>query len=169
MMLATTAAWLRLGDRTAARTNESPPDLKLEQPFSLKSALKFGLIFLVLSVAAVLAQRSLGVFGFYAISIAGGLVSSASAVAAAGTAAAHHVVPFPIAANGAVLASLTSVLVNIPVVARTGAQPRLTKALARTLLVVVVSGILGMFVQKPLKSAFRTFLPIRNAPAVSPH
>jgi uncharacterized membrane protein (DUF4010 family) len=90
-------------------------------------------------------------------------------VAAAGTAAARHEVSFPIAANGAVLASLTSALVNIPVAARTGAQPRLTKALARTLLVVVVSGVLGMFVQKPLKDAFRTFLPIRDAPAVSPH
>src|SRR4029077_3875005 len=44
-------------------TSEPTPDLKLEQPFSLKAALKFGVIFLVLSVAGVLAQRSLGVFG----------------------------------------------------------------------------------------------------------
>jgi uncharacterized membrane protein (DUF4010 family) len=46
-----------------------PRNLKLEQTFSLKAALKFGVIFLVLSVAGVLAQRSLGVFGFYAVSI----------------------------------------------------------------------------------------------------
>jgi uncharacterized membrane protein (DUF4010 family) len=84
--LATTAILLRFG-AAIGPTSELPPDLKLEQPFSLKAALKFGVIFLVLSVAGVLAQRSLGVFGFYAVSIAGGLLSSASAVAAAGTAA----------------------------------------------------------------------------------
>src|SRR6202030_2000653 len=125
IMFAVTAILLRFGGGAAiGTTSEPPPDLKLEQPFSLKAALKFGLIFLVLSVAGVLAQRSLGVFGFYAISIVGGLLSSASAVAAAGTAAAHHAVSFPVAA---LLASLTSVLINIPLVARTAAQPKLTK------------------------------------------
>jgi uncharacterized membrane protein (DUF4010 family) len=110
-------------------TSEPHPDLKLEQPFSLKAALKFGVVFLVLSVSGVLAQRSSGIFGFYAVSIAGGLLSSASAVAAVGTAAAHHQVSFRVAANGAVLASLTSVLINIPIVARARGQPRLTKSL----------------------------------------
>jgi Domain of unknown function (DUF4010) len=82
------AILLRFGGGAAIfKTSQAPPDLKLEQPFSLKAALEFGVIFLVLSVAGVLAQRSLGVFGFYAVSIAGGLLSSASAVAAAGTAA----------------------------------------------------------------------------------
>jgi uncharacterized membrane protein (DUF4010 family) len=116
IMLATTAILLRFG-AAIGTTSELPPDLKLEQPFSLKAALKFGVIFLVLSVARVLAQRSLGVFGFYAVSIGGGLLSSASAVAAAGTAAAHHQVSFRVAANGALLAALTSVLINIPIVA----------------------------------------------------
>ena len=113
--------------------------------------MKFGLIFLLLSVAGILAQRSLGVFGFYAISVAGGLLSSASAVAAAGTAEGHHEVSFPVAANGAVLASLTSVLINIPLVARTGRQPLLTKALARTLLIIVASGIIGVVLHKSLE------------------
>jgi hypothetical protein len=36
-------------------------------------------------LAGTLAQRYLGIFGFYAVSITGGLLSSASAVAAAGT------------------------------------------------------------------------------------
>jgi hypothetical protein len=64
IMLAATAILLRFGAGAAiGATSEPPPDLKLEQPFSLKAALKFGVIFLVLSVAGVLAQRSLGVFG----------------------------------------------------------------------------------------------------------
>jgi uncharacterized membrane protein (DUF4010 family) len=117
-MLITAFLSLRFGARTViGATSEAPPDLKLEQPFSLKAALKFGLIFLILNVAGVIAHRTLGVYGFYAISVAGGLISSASAVAAAGTAAAHHEVSFPVAANGAVFASLTSVLINIPLIA----------------------------------------------------
>jgi uncharacterized membrane protein (DUF4010 family) len=168
LMLVTTAILLRFGARTAiGSTSEPPPDLKLEQPFSLKAALKFGLIFLILSVGGVLAQRCLGVFGFYAISIAGGLLSSASAVAAAGTAASHHAVSFPVAANGAVLASLTSVLINIPLVARTARQPRLTQALCRTLLIVVATGILGMLVENPLENALRLVVPIPAAPVAN--
>ena len=66
----TTAILLRFGAGMATgTTSEPPPDLKLEQPFSLKVALKFGVVFLVLSVAGVLAQRSLGVFGFYAAKV----------------------------------------------------------------------------------------------------
>ena len=50
VMLATTAILLRFGPRMATgTTSEPPPDLKLEQPFSLKAALKFGVIFLVLT------------------------------------------------------------------------------------------------------------------------
>jgi uncharacterized membrane protein (DUF4010 family) len=168
IMLATTAILLRFGAGVATSTaSEPPPDLKLEQPFSLKVALKFGVVFLVLSVAGVLAQRSLGVFGFYAVSIAGGLLSSASSVAAAGTAAAHHQVSFRVAANGAVLASLTSVLINIPLVARGGGQPRLTKILARALLIVIAFGVFGVFVHKPLETAFQSVLPICNTPAAN--
>jgi uncharacterized membrane protein (DUF4010 family) len=168
-MLVTALLSLRFGARkVSGATSEPPPDLKLEQPFSLKAALKFGLIFLILNVAGVLAHRSLGVYGFYAISIAGGLISSASAVAAAGIAAAHHEVSFPVAANGAVFASLTSVLINIPLVARAAGQPGLTKALARTLLIVIASGILGVLVRQPLETAFRSALPIHETQAPGP-
>jgi uncharacterized membrane protein (DUF4010 family) len=168
VMFAATAILLRFGAAIGA-TSEVPPDLKLEQPFSLKAALKFGIIFLVLNVAGVLAQRSLGVFGFYAVSIVGGFLSSASAVAAAGTAAAHHQVSFRVAANGAVLAALTSVLINIPIVARSGGQPKLTKALARALLIVIAFGVLGLVVHKPLETAFQSLLRTGSPPAANKH
>lgn len=60
------------------------PKLTLAQPFSLPAALTFGLLFLALHVDGTLAQRYLGIFGFYAVSIAGGLLSSASAVSSSG-------------------------------------------------------------------------------------
>jgi uncharacterized membrane protein (DUF4010 family) len=170
IMFAATAILLRFGGGAAfGKTSQPPPDLKLEQPFSLKAALKFGVIFLGLSVAGVLAQRSLGVFGFYAVSSAGGLLSSASAVAAAGTAAAHHQVSFSVAANGAVLAALTSVFINIPIVARAGGQPGLTKALARALLIVIAFGVFGLLVHKSLETAFQSVLRSRNTPTVNTH
>ena len=85
-----------------------------------------------------------------------------SAVAAAGTAAAHHQVSFRVAANGAVLAALTSAFINIPIVARAGGQPGLTKALARSLLIVIAFGVFGLLVHKPLETAFRSVLRIRT-------
>jgi uncharacterized membrane protein (DUF4010 family) len=114
-----------------------------------------------------LAQRRLGVFGFYAVSVAGGLLSSASAVAAAGIAATHHQIQFQVAANGAVLASLTSALINIPLIARSGRQPRLTKAIARALLIVIALGVVGLLVGKPLEVALRPVLLFRKAATAS--
>ena len=53
------------------------PTLPLSSPFSIGSAIKFGILFLVLQICGTLAQRALGRFGFYAVSFCGGLVSSA--------------------------------------------------------------------------------------------
>jgi uncharacterized membrane protein (DUF4010 family) len=124
----------------------------LSSPFSLKAALQFGFVFLVLDIAGTLAQRYLGQAGFYAVSIAGGLVSSASAVASAGTLAAHGKLSFAVAANGAVLASLTSALVNLPVVARVAADRSLTRRLALALGTVTVLGVVGLFLSDKLLS-----------------
>jgi uncharacterized membrane protein (DUF4010 family) len=127
------------------------PKLNLEQPFSLLAALKFGLLFLALHVAGTLAQRYLGIFGFYAVSIAGGLLSSASAVAAAGTVAAHNEVPVQIAANGAVLASLASTLIHIPLVARVASQRSLTARLSFARGIIAGLGIAGVILHDSLK------------------
>ena len=146
MLLASLAASrLRLPVPAAGEGELAP--LELEAPFSLRSALKFGLLFLVLHVAGVLGQQYLGVLGFYVVSLAGGLLSSASAVASAATLAAHGRLPVAEAANGAVLASLTSALVNLPLIARVAAQPRLTRALYRTLGLVAAVGLLAAFAQ----------------------
>jgi len=90
-------------------------------------------------------------FGFYAVSVAGGMLSSASAVAAAGTAAAHNEIPAQIAANGAVLASLTSTLIDIPLVARSAGQRSLTARLSFALCVIAGVGIAGIVLHDLLK------------------
>ena len=62
-----------------------------------------------------------------------------------------------------------NVLINIPLVARGGGQPRLTKILARALLIVIAFGVFGVFVHKPLETAFQSVLPIRKTPAANTH
>jgi uncharacterized membrane protein (DUF4010 family) len=124
---------------------EAPgPQLRLRSPFSLKAALEFGLVFLVLHITGTLAQRALGQAGFYAVSIVGGLISSASTVASASTLAAHGKLPLSIAANGAVLATIASALINVPLVARVARQPALTRRVAVGLGMILALGIGGI-------------------------
>jgi uncharacterized membrane protein (DUF4010 family) len=120
---------------------------ELASPFSLTSALKFGLLFLVLQVAGSLGDRMLGRIGFYGVTVLGGLVSSASAVASAANLARSEAIPAQIAAIGTVLASMASALIDLPVLARIGRDRPLTRRLGWTLVLVVVLGLVGVAVQ----------------------
>jgi uncharacterized membrane protein (DUF4010 family) len=122
------------------------PVVPLQSPFSLKSALKFGLFFLVLKVAGTLAQQELGQFGFYAVSFVGGLISSASAVASAGVLAQTGTLPSNVAGGGAVIAALASALVNLPLVARIAHERPLTRRIALALSLIVAIGTFGAIV-----------------------
>jgi uncharacterized membrane protein (DUF4010 family) len=113
-------------------------------PFSLHAALKFGAVFLALQVTGTLAQRTMGEAGFYAVSALGGLVSSATAVASAGNLAAAGLLTPEIAAVGALIASATSALVNLPIVARVAANRVLTLRVAGALAIVIVAGGIGV-------------------------
>lgn len=120
------------------------PALPLTSPFSLRSTLKFGAIFLGLQVAGALAERTLGQLGFYAVCLIGGLISSASAVASAATLATQGAIESDVAGIGAVLASLTSTLVNLPLVARIAKERPLTSRIAFSLGIVLAAGLIGV-------------------------
>lgn len=121
--------------------------LQFDSPFSLFAVLRFGALFLALEVSGTVAQRALGDVGFFAVSVAGGLFSSSSAVAAAGTLAAQGAISVDTAGAGALLATLTSACVNLPLVARLGRFPRLTRGVAITVGAVALGGLLGWCVQ----------------------
>ena len=140
----------RLGPHVDAQNDGDAPEIVLESPFSLKAAFKFGLFFLGLEVVGTLAQEWLGQWGFYAVSVVGGVFSSGSAVASAATLAAHGRITPEVAGTGAVLASLASVVVNIPLVARVAEQPKLTYRLAWAVVGIAVLGILGTVAQQAL-------------------
>ena len=122
----------------------SPP-IRLDSPFSLQQALKFGVMFMVLSVMGTMAQRTLGSAGFYAVSGAGGLISSASAVASAGELAAHARLTMISAGLGAVIASIASAAVGIPLVARISRNARLPRSVAFGIGLVVLVGVMAAF------------------------
>jgi uncharacterized membrane protein (DUF4010 family) len=106
--------------------------------------LKFGVLFLILRIAGILAQRWLGSIGFYAVSLGGGLISSASAVASAASLSQQGLLPANVTANGAILASLTSTLVNLPLVAQIARERPLTQRIGWALLLTVIMGLAGI-------------------------
>ncbi len=122
-------------------------ELGLQSPFSLTSALKYGAIFLIFQLGGTLAQRKFGELGVYATSLFGGLVSSASAVAAAASLAANGTITPQVAGTSAVIASLMSVFSNWPLVLR-ARNPELTRKLGIVLGIVIVLGIAGAIGQK---------------------
>ena len=128
---------------TEGQDKVGAPAIELESPFSLRSALKFGLIFLTLEVVGTVAQALLGQVGFYAVSLVGGVVSSASAVASAASLAEHARISPATASTGAVLASIASAMVNLPLVARVGGHPTLTRRLVLAMSGVSVVGLVG--------------------------
>lgn len=140
-------------------TPKDAPTIKLDSPFSLPQALKFGVVFLLLSILGTVAQRALGRAGFYAVSAAGGLVSSASAVASAGELASHGRLPFEAGGIGAVIASIASAAVSIPLVARIGRHRSLTRSVSIAVGTVVAIGLTAAAVAPRFAPWLATLIP----------
>jgi uncharacterized membrane protein (DUF4010 family) len=139
----------------------------MHSPFSLTAALKFGAIFLALAVAGTLAERMVGQAGFYAVSVVGGFVSSASATGAAANLAATGTLSPQVAGTGTILASLMSALVNLPIVARLARDRALTRRLAWILAGTVLLGAGGAVIQSYAAAALPSLWPAGLAAGVS--
>jgi uncharacterized membrane protein (DUF4010 family) len=142
LMLAASAALL-LRHRGRPDLDAVTP-LALESPFKLSAALTFGLVFLALNVVGALAQRSFGSASFYFVSAAGGLLSSASSIASAATLIGKHEVPAATGVNGVVVSSVTSILVNIPLVRKMSADPSFRRRVSLALIAVAAAGLVGV-------------------------
>ena len=119
----------------------------MASPFSLSSALRFGVIFLIVQVAATLAERLLGEGGLYVVSAAGGVVSSASAVASVANLSTAGSLPPLVAGISTIIASIASAVVDLPVIARFGRDARLTRRAALLVVVLAVLGAAGVAVE----------------------
>lgn len=147
LMLLASAGWALFGRKPAGQNlpDESHGDgrTSLALPFSLWAALKFGFIFLVLHIAGIVTQRFLGDVGFYLVSLIGGAVSSASAVAAAASLASNGSILPGVAATGAVIASIASVAINLPFVFR-AKNRQVSISLSIAMGVIALLGIVGV-------------------------
>lgn len=114
------------------------PALKIGSPFEIRKIVSFGLLFIAIEIAGSLGQRLLGTAGTVVVSILGGFVSSASATAAAATLSAHHTISADSAALCAILASIASTVVNLPIVYRSFRNAQLMRRL------VLVSSLISL-------------------------
>jgi uncharacterized membrane protein (DUF4010 family) len=146
-------AFIHRKPMSSSPTEPDTPALNITSPFSLISALKFGFLLVVIQVAGVLGQQTLGQLGVYVTSLLGGLFSSSSAVAAAATLASNGTIPSGVAGTCAVIASLTSVVVNLPLVSNSGDRNLITR-LTWAVGIVGVLGGLGAVVQAILFQGF---------------
>jgi len=116
--------------RTERRGDDTQTALKLSSPLSIRHVLTFGAVFVIIQIVGTLGQRFLGSGGFLCATTLGGFVSSASATAAAANLSAQAKVSPYIAGIAVVLASVTSAIVNLPIVARQLRDRKLSLSIA---------------------------------------
>jgi len=143
LMLGVSVSLVALSQRRGRSAAGEAPEIHLDMPFSLPQALKYGAIFLLLHALGALTQRQFGDAGFYFVSIVGGLLSSASSVAAAASLAAQGGLPPGTAGVGAVLASFTSIVFSLSFVLRSRSGA-LIRQLALSMLLIAAAGLVGL-------------------------
>jgi uncharacterized membrane protein (DUF4010 family) len=146
MLLASTLFWR--SHPAMMQEDVAPQPLNLDSPFSLSAALKFGAVFLALNVLGALAQRHFGSASFYFVCVAGGLLSSGSSIASAATLISHGELTPVIGINGVVFSSLTSILINIPLLRRIASTGAYRRKLTLSLLGIAASGAAGIAVNE---------------------
>lgn len=128
--------------------------LKLASPVSIRKVLSFGILFLAVQVVATLGQRFVGAAGFQIANFLGGLASSAGATAASANMAAHSRVTPQQAGVAAILASIASVAIDLPIIYRhPRTRPQFRPLVIATLL-LVLAGVLVLSLQWRLDHLF---------------
>jgi uncharacterized membrane protein (DUF4010 family) len=147
-LLAMTTGALIFAWKERARGAEQVRSLDLDSPVSLRHVLNLGALFVLMEIIGTIGARYLGKFGFLALSLLGGTVSSASATAAAATMAIHGKLSADVAGVATVFASIASALVNLPLVQRQAHDKRLTRNLAVISLLLVAAGLVVLAVRQ---------------------
>lgn len=141
-LLAMTLGALLFTWKNRKRSTEPVRSLHLESPVSLRHVLSLGALFVAMEIVGTVGARFLGKFGFLALSLLGGTVSSASTTAAAATMAIHGKLSPDVAGVATVFASIASALVNLPLIQKQSHNVRLTRTLAVISLLLVAAGLI---------------------------
>jgi uncharacterized membrane protein (DUF4010 family) len=126
----------------------------LGSPVSLGTVLEFAVFFLAIQIAGTLAQRHVGDFGLQIVSFVGGFVSSAGATAAAADLSFHGKAGPLQVAIAVVLASVASVIINLPILRGQSGARRLIPSLARATLLQIAAGAAALFLEGHLAKLF---------------
>jgi len=151
-LAALSAVWMH---RDRDGTHVSP--LSLSSPVSMPHVLKFAALFVTIAAAGTLAQRYFGTLGFLALSVVGGLVSSASTTATAATLAAAGKITPDSAGIAAVLTSMASAVVDLPIVYRQIRNNAVFYRLAGVSVLVLVIGLSVMTLGQSESHAIQHF------------
>jgi uncharacterized membrane protein (DUF4010 family) len=167
LMAAVSCVWLlrpMAESRKAASTSEAGPKphqpLKdaplpnLGSPVSLGTVLKFAVLFVAIQIAGTLAQRYIGDSGLQIVSAIGGLVSSAGATAAAADIGFHGKAGPLQVAIAVVLASITSVLIDLPILRRQPGARRVFRSLTLATLLQIAAGAGALLLEAHLAGLF---------------
>ena len=122
--------------------------LKLTSPISIAKVVRFGMLFIAIQIVGTLLTKTFGSFGLLALSIFGGLVSSASTTAAAATMAMHGTISASLAGSATVLTSLASAAVNLPILWRTTKNQAAVRRLAFEMATVIAIGVLAVAIDR---------------------
>ncbi|MGA8502114.1 MAG: DUF4010 domain-containing protein [Candidatus Sulfotelmatobacter sp.] len=124
--------------------------LAVSSPVSLRYVLKFAGLFVAMQVIGTIGVRHLGRYGFLMLSLIGGTVSSASTTAAAATMVIHGKLLPDVAGVATVFASITSALINLPLVERQTHDRRVTWTLALISVLLVALGLVVLALRRRL-------------------
>jgi len=120
---------------------EQPVSLHLESPIAIQKVISFGFLFIVVQIGGTLLTKVFGSYGILATGFFGGLVSSASTTAAAATMANHGKITAAVAGSVAVLSSLASTIVNLPIIWKTIEDKAIVKQLTLEIITILLAGI----------------------------
>ena len=148
VMTTLSAFWLWMDQRREMPANAAQLTPRLDSPVSLKKVLGFGLLFVLIAIGGTLLTRAFGNYGMMATGLFGGLVSSASTTAAAATMASHGGITAAVAGSVAVISSLSSAAVNLPIIWRTAKDKRVVRRLTIEMATVLAAGIIIVFLDR---------------------
>lgn len=136
------ALWIGRDIYNDNRNPEKTLTLQLDSPISLKKVLWFGMLFVLIAIGGTLLTKFFGSYGILATGVFGGLVSSASTTAAAATMASHGKITASVAGSVAIISSLASAVVSLPIVWKTIKDKAVVKKLTIELVTVIAAGII---------------------------
>jgi len=123
----------------------------LDTPISLKKVLTFGVLFVLIQIGGTLLTRIFGSYGMLATGVFGGLVSSASTTAAAATMAGHGQITASVAGSVAILSSLASAVISLPIIWRTVKDRGPVRKFTIQLIAIVITGSAIVWLDRALE------------------